>query len=277
MPAPVEFVRQPIARRLRSMFAPGEGDVPFEPGEDGLFAADAVARRVHGNMATMMIGGVTALLMQMLHPRTLAGVWDHSDFRADMHGRLRRTARFIAATTYGRMVDAKGAISRVRRIHDRVSGTLPDGTPYSANDPDLLNWVHVAGSWSFLAAYRRYREPLPRAEQDRYYRETAEVARRLGAEDMPMSAAEVEAYFRAVRAELKSDERTREVIRVLLSSPAASPALRPAHELTLRAGVDLLPDWARRLHGLTQLPGESAAVRLAATALTRGTTWILKR
>jgi uncharacterized protein (DUF2236 family) len=30
------------------------------------------------------------LLLQMLHPAVLAGVWDHSNFRSDMHGRLRR-------------------------------------------------------------------------------------------------------------------------------------------------------------------------------------------
>jgi uncharacterized protein (DUF2236 family) len=259
------------------MFAPGPGDVPFEPGTDGLYPPGAAARAVHGDMATMMIGGVAALLMQMLHPRTLAGVWDHSNFREDLHGRLRRTARFIAATTYGRMQDAEAAIARVRRIHDRVRGTMPDGSAYSANDPDLLTWVHVAGSWSFLAAYQRYGAPLPRAEQDRYYRETAEVSYRLGADEVPLSAGEVEAYFRRIRPELKSDARTREVIGVLLSSRAASPALAPAHAITLRAGVDLMPAWARRMHGLTQLPGESAATRLAAAAMVRAAGWILKR
>ncbi|MGP0762238.1 oxygenase MpaB family protein, partial [Escherichia coli] len=80
-------------------------------------------------------------------------VWDHSNFRADMLGRLRRTAQFISATTYGSTETAERMIARVRRIHDSVAGTLPDGTPYSANDPELLTFVHVAEVASFLAAH----------------------------------------------------------------------------------------------------------------------------
>src|SRR3546814_3700279 len=82
----------------------------------------------------MMIGGVSALLLQMLHPGVLAGVWDHSNFRSDMLGRLRRTAQFISGTTYGSREQALALISRVKAIHDHVHGQLPDGTPYSAQD-----------------------------------------------------------------------------------------------------------------------------------------------
>src|SRR6202000_2673014 len=99
------------------------------------------------------------LLMQMLHPGALAGVWDHSDFRRDMSGRLKRTARFIAGTTYGDRAEAQEFIDRVRNVHARVVGTLDDGTPYAADDPDLLTWVHVAEVSSFLAAYLRYVDP----------------------------------------------------------------------------------------------------------------------
>ena len=70
-----------------------------------------------------------ALLLQMLHPAVLAGVWDHSDFRADMHGRLRRTAKFIATTTYDHADNGRAMIDKVNRIHARLAGVLPDGTP----------------------------------------------------------------------------------------------------------------------------------------------------
>ena len=86
----------------------------------------------------MMIGGIASLMLQMLYPAVLAGVWDHSHFRQDMHGRLRRTARFIAATTYGGPEEAAGLIARINAIHARVQGRLPDGTPYSAQDPALV-------------------------------------------------------------------------------------------------------------------------------------------
>lgn len=272
----MNVIGQSIARQLRAVFAPAQSDTPFEIGHGGLFEAHAVARRVHGNMATMMIGGVSALLMQMLHPVALAGVWDHSNFRADMQGRLRRTARFIGATTYGRKGDAEAAIARVRHIHERIVGVLPDGTPYSANDPAVLTWVHVAGSWSFLAAYRSYGVPLGVRDQNRYYAETAETARRLGADDVPTTRDQVAAYFERVRPELESSARTREVIDVLLSSATANPALAPAHALTLRAGADLLPGWARSMHGLDQFQMERVLTRLAAATMTRTVGWALR-
>ena len=121
------------------------------PGEPGLVPYGGAAWVVHGDFSAMMIGGVAALLTQMLHPAAAAGVWDHSNFRADMTGRLKRTAQFIAGTTYGSTDFAGGMIARVRRIHDAVGGVLPDGTPYAANDPAVLTWVHVAGADAFPA------------------------------------------------------------------------------------------------------------------------------
>ena len=116
----------------------------------------------------MMVGGIAALLTQMLHPKALAGVWDHSDVHSDMLGRLRRTARFIASTTYAHRDSAMAAIAKVKAIHERVSGNLPDGQEYRATDPWLLAWVHVAGAINFLDGWRRYAEPaMSRADQDR--------------------------------------------------------------------------------------------------------------
>ena len=108
----------------------------------------------------MMTGGVSALLLQALHPMALAGVWDHSTFRTDILGRLRRTATFIAGTTYGNKHDALALIERVKRIHLSVTGMAPDGRPYRASDPELLTWVHVAEVSSFLKAHLRYVNPL---------------------------------------------------------------------------------------------------------------------
>ncbi len=129
--------RRLIQSQVRQLFGTAEGDVPSEdpPGDAGLFGPGSACWRVHGDFTSMMIGGVSALLLQMLHPAALAGVWDHTDFRRNMTGRLRRTANFIAGTTYGPTVEALGLIDRVRAIHDRVEGETTDGTHYSANDP----------------------------------------------------------------------------------------------------------------------------------------------
>lgn len=198
----------------------------------------------------MMIGGIGALFLQMLHPGALAGVWDHSDFRKDMPGRLRRTAQFISGTTYGARDQALSLIAKVRSIHDHVHGTLPDGTPYSANDPHLLTWVHVAEMSSFLAAYLRYREPrLPLAVQDRYYADTATIAERLGATDVPKSVEAVVAYLRRIRPELRADHRSREVAAALLASPAPSRLAGSSRAIMMDAAIDLLPGWAATMHG----------------------------
>ncbi len=229
--------------------ARGEKPVVRQP--DGLFGPRSVAWRVHGDVASMMVGGIAGLLLQMLHPAVLAGVWDHSNFRADMHGRLRRTARFIALTTYGGRDEAEAVMARIRRIHDQVTGTLPDGTPYAANDPALLAWVHLTEASSFLNAWIRYAEPsMSAADQDRYFAEMAQVGAALGADPVPRNRAEVRALVSAMRPGLGCDDRTREVARLVLNRRAANRMAEPLQALTLQAGIDLLPDWARRMHGL---------------------------
>ncbi len=128
---------------------------------------------------------------------------------------------------------------------------LPDGTPYAANDPAALAWVHVTETTSFLAAWIRYAEPgMPAADQDRYFAEMAVIAEALGAAPVPRSQAEARALIAATRPRLRCDARTREVARLVLNQRAANRGTEPLQALTLRAGIDLLPDWARRLHGL---------------------------
>lgn len=243
-----------IIGQVRALFNDAaRGEKPVQRNPAALFPPDSVAWRVHGDVTTMLVGGIAALLLQMLHPKVLAGVWDHSGFRDDMQGRLRRTARFIAVTTFGDPDAARALIARVRKIHDHIGGTLPDGTPYNAGDPALLAWVHVCEVLSFLDGWIRYGEPtMSRADQDRYVAEMARIAEPLGVDPVPHSRAEAEAIMAAMRPELIVDARTRDVASVLLDQPAPSLAAGPFAKITLQAGVDLLPGWARTMHGLTQ-------------------------
>lgn len=253
----------------------GSGEVDLDRGDAGLFGPASAAWKVHADFTTMMVGGVAALLMQMLHPGALAGVWDHSDFRADMLGRLRRTAQFVSGTTYGSTGQAERLIARVRAIHDHVRGMLPDGSPYSANDPALLTWVHVAEMSSFLAAYLRYRDPaFPVREQDRYFAETAQIAERLGARDVPKTAMAVAAYFDRMRPHLRADERTRAVAQALLSQSPTHPALAPFGRVLLKGGVELLPGWAAEMHGIGRPP--PIAVRTGVHGIGRVMRWALR-
>ena len=213
----------------------------------------------------------------MLHPGPLAGVWDHSNFRDDMTGRLRRTARFIAGTTYGTTDEALALIAHVRSIHDGVKGELPGGGAYSAHDPDLLTFVHVAEVSSFLAAYLRYRNAgFSAVDQDRYYAEVAVIAERLGATDVPRSRAAVDDYLHRVRPCLRADSRTREVADALLSQPARSAASAPFVALVFQAAQDLLPPWAARMHGFHIPAARRPAIRLGVLGMGSITRWALQ-
>jgi uncharacterized protein (DUF2236 family) len=269
-------LRNAIQDQVRKTFGiPKDAGPPAESvGDAGLFGPGSVAWRVHGDLTTMMVGGIAALMLQMLHPGALAGVWDHSNFRQDMQGRLRRTARFMSGTTYAPSEEALGLIALVRAIHDQVSGQLPDGTPYSANDADLLTWVHVAGAWCFLAAYVRHREPgLSRVDQDRYFAEWARVARELGAVDVPLTRRDAEAYLRDMQPRLRADARTREVISALLAQRKLGPA--GVGDLFFQAAEDLLPPWAVRMHGFSRSLSRGPALWLGVRGLGAALRWAL--
>ena len=270
-------LKSAIGERVRGLVGSQELDLSRLAGDPGLFGPGSATWAVHGDFTSMMIGGVCSLLVQMLHPAALAGVWDHSDFRRDMLGRLKRTAQFVTVTTYGSTAKAEEMIGRVRRIHDRVGGTLPDGTPYSANDPALLTWVHAAEVDSFLRAHLRYRDPaMPVARQDAYLAEMAQVAEALGATDVPRTRAVLTAYLSAMRPALRSDERTREVVRLLVRRPSPSLLNAPATALMMQAGVDLLPGWAARMHGLALPSTARPAIRLGALGVGGVMRWALR-
>jgi uncharacterized protein (DUF2236 family) len=246
----MEFLRRHIETQVFSLSGLALGQIDFEKpqGDPGLFGPESVSWQVHGDFTSMLIGGISALLLQALHPLALAGVWDHSNFRDDLLGRLRRTGQFISGTTYGSRADADWLIDKVKRIHLGVTGIAPDGRPYAASDPALLTWVHVAEVQSFLQAHLRYRNPqLSGADQDRYYSEIALIAERLGATQVPRSRAEVADYLAAVRPQLRCEERSHEVLRILLDAPAPSAMAAPVARLLMLAGIDLLPDWAQAM------------------------------
>lgn len=241
------------------------------PGDPGLFGPGSVTWRVHAD-PSMLVGGLAALMLQTLHPLAIAGVAEHSDYRDDPYRRLSRTASFVTATTYGSTAVAEQMIDAVKRIHTRVTGTAPDGRPYSANDPDLLTWVHMAEVANFLRAHQRF-VPFPvRGEAiDRYYHETAVIPERMGAANVPRSRAAARAYFRDVRPQLAAGEQARDAIRFLTTPPlqTAHPALAVAQRVAIQAAVGLLPSWARQMLDLRHPPPvlDWTVVRPAAHAL----------
>ena len=280
----LDGVRHWVADRVRAGVV-GDPDAAvarrrelFEAAGPRWFDEDSPIRRVHAD-SSMFAGGLRALLLQSLHPLAMAGVAQHSDYRNDPWGRLQRTADFLAATTYGPVEEAERAVARVRAVHERVVGIAPDGRPYSASDPHLLRWVHVAEVDSFLAAHDRHGEvPLTASERDEYVAQTAVVARALGVPAPPTSVRALRDQPRAFRPELRGTPEARDAARYLLVQPPMHPAARPAYGVVAAASVALLPRWARAPLRLPWLPvTELVAVRPAGELLTRGLRWAMRQ
>ena len=228
----VAGTRRPEAPRAHPRHSRARGGSP----------TDSPIARVHGD-AAMFVGGIRAVLLQTMHPAAMTAVAEHSGYRGDMWGRLARTSRFIAVTTFGTDEHAQQAVDAVRAIHDRVSGTLPDGTPYAASDPHLLLWVHVAEVDSFLAAHQVYgKRPLDQAGRDEYVAQTAVVARKLGvARPTDDRGRSWHAAIEAFRPELEATDHAREAVSFLVWHPPLPWAARPAYGALVAAAVGLMP------------------------------------
>ena len=170
---------------VRDIALVGTGPGWFEPG--------GVVWRVHGDLSTL-VGGVAALLGQGAHPLALAGVERHSAYREDPWKRLAGTARWLVVSTFGSAELAERESARVRGMHRRVAGTTDDGRAYSAGDPDLLRWVHLAFTDAFLAAQAAVGRDMGRFGPrwgDAYVGEWAHSAQALGATDLPTTESEL--------------------------------------------------------------------------------------
>ncbi len=242
-------VTAPIRRWVLGAFPRGQSGIEYDHprGDPGWFGPHSATWRVHSEFPGMLAGGLCALMLQTLHPLALAGVYDHSNFRDDLVGRLRRTTAFVAGTTYAPSSEVDALVAKVKRIHAQVRGHSADGRAYSADDPALLTWVHVTEAYGFLQGCRRYCREVPGAVADQYYREYKRVAEALGATDVPASEAEVDAYFARQLPQLRFDARSREVLGVLSGIPLPVPMAGLSRELFLGAGAALLPDWAEAM------------------------------
>ena len=234
-----------IRRSIREMVGGGGPPVAFlEPaGDKGLFGPESIAWKVHADFISMMIGGISSLVMQALHPKALAGVWDHSSFREDLKGRLGRTAFFIAATTYGSNEMANHAIHRVNQIHQKVTGFDEFNRPYRADDPELLAWVHLTETRSFMRSFESYRsESLHAQAKNQYFAEMKMLGERLGALDLPNTYAGTEHAIKQYISQLHYGERAKSIIGMLDNFPSNLSA-KPFVKMISRAGFLNLPDW----------------------------------
>jgi uncharacterized protein (DUF2236 family) len=211
--------------------------------DPGLFGPQSVVWKVHADFSAMMVGGLSSLMIQALHPRALAAVWDHSNFREQLKARLGRTALFVASTTYGGTELATQSIQRVNAIHAKIEGVDLHGQPYKANEPDLLRWVHLIETVSFLNAYQHLAlRPLSVADCNQYVLEMNKVGEMLGAVNLPTTLPDVQHAIGQYEPVLTFDHRTRETLQSI-ENYSVGLTEKPFFALILQSSFDIMPLW----------------------------------
>lgn len=258
----ISRLQQKFSLRFRALLTGDPSGVPpwldiIAAGDQpGLYLPSDAPWVVHADMATL-VGGIRALLMQALHPGSLAGVRSHSRYMDDPLGRLSGTIRWLTITTFGSLDAIAGEAARVNRMHERVRGIYQnsDGQarPYRAADPDLLRWVHIAFMDSFLRSHQQYSaRPIP-GGADAYIRLWSKSVGPLGLDDVPMNEAELLACLKHFRKELVVTDDTREVVRWIENAPLPASA-RPVYSLLFHSAVASLPFEYQDLLGYRVLP-----------------------
>lgn len=244
--------------------------------DPGLFGPASMMWRVNGD-SSALVGGIRSLLLQSLHPLAMAGVDQHSDYREDPWGRLNRTGRFVAATTFGSTATARHQMEVVRSIHSSVEGLDRHNRPYAASDPHLLRWVHVVQVDSFLEAFRRHGScRLSDAEQDQYVLESAIVGRGLGATHLPETVARLRGCLHDYRSELESTPEARAAVRFLAFPPHLHFVGRAPYGVLFASASASLPAYAQRMLRLPVVPfSDQLLVRPAASVLAKGLGWFM--
>jgi uncharacterized protein (DUF2236 family) len=243
-------------------------------GDFGLFGPGSAAWQIHDDISAL-IGGISSLYLQTLHPLAMAGVAEHSDYENDPFGRLQRTAAFVRITTFGARGDVDRIVAAVRKIHRGVVGTAPDGRLYSASDPDLAVWVHATEYMGYLKGARVYhRKKITPSMADRYLAEGAIVAEMLGARNVPRSMAEMRAYFERVKPELVFGDQARRAFGWLMDPPAGDALQRAGYGVMRRGALELLPRWGREMLEVPEpSPLEVVSARAQVNALLAVMRW----
>jgi uncharacterized protein (DUF2236 family) len=235
------------------------------PADDpGLTGPGSVSWQIHSDVAALTIGGLGAIVMEILHPSVMAGVHELSSYREDPLRRGKTTFGYVVTTTFANTRAATRLVNAVKGMHARVNGVRPDGVAYRALDPELIGWVHTCIPWAVMRAYELYNRPLTAEERDRYLAEQAVIGRMGGASEIPETMADLEIYVEEMRPRLGVNAQTLEFFEFLMTMPFGVPALgplsRPAHRFQTEVGMGLMPEWAQRLSGFRSTARERRAL-----------------
>jgi uncharacterized protein (DUF2236 family) len=208
------------------------------------------------NSRIMWVAIVRALYLQALHPRVIRGTLQNAATitePVDAWARLRRTRKFIETRTFGTLAEAERAGRRVRKIHESLTGTDPDGTRYRVDEPELLLWVHCGEVASCADVARRSRLPFSAADLDAFVDEQRASAELIGVDRAaaPASVAELSAYYEEIRPRLYACDEARQALRLTIHPPVpdGNSVLKLGLPPVSALAFSTLPRWARRMYG----------------------------
>ena len=208
----------------------------------------------------------------------MAGVAQHSDFRVDFWGRLRRTSDFLFSVIYSPTDEVEQAAAVVRAVHTRITGVDDfTGEPYRADEPELLVWVANATVDSYLAAFRLYgNSRLTPEDADRYVYEMRTLGHLMGVDksDLAQDATELHRYMHDMLPRLAASPAAKEGTRRLVL-PDLPWKLRPLWTVPASAAVASLPSEYRNMYGLPWLGPLQPGIRISTTAYLQGLRLIL--
>ncbi|HKR69901.1 MAG TPA: oxygenase MpaB family protein [Streptosporangiaceae bacterium] len=222
--------------------------------DHGLFGPGSVTWRI-SREPVLWVGGLRAMYLQALHPRTMRATWQNTAFAkpGEAWGRFARTVEFVRTRTYGSTAEVERAGRRVRKVHASLTGTDEDGSVIRLDEPELLLWVHCGEISSYADVARRAGIGLSRADLDQFVAEQRRSAAVVGLDPaiVPASMAELDAYYQRMRPQLHAcNEAKQALVRSFLPDiPWPFTGLKlvvpPMNTLAFAS----LPRWARRLYG----------------------------
>jgi uncharacterized protein (DUF2236 family) len=231
---------------------------------EGIYDDDAIIRRLYREHV-MVLAGPRALLMQAAHPVAWAGFYAQTTSKDEPYERLHRTAQIVELVTYGSRREAERATRRVRAMHKKVRGELfedagpfPAGTPYAADNPELLLWILATLVDSGMTVYQRYVRELTPGERESLWQDYRIFGRLFGLPDaaMPASYGDFRRYMRRMLdgEDLYVTDEARTTAREIVMRPPVPLAARPLVELANFVTVGLLPPRIRREYGFSWDP-----------------------
>ena len=102
---PLERWRRSLLAQLEA--AGGRHDEPEiyagAPGDPGIGGGPgSISWEINGDLASLVVGGTAAIIMEVLHPSVMAGVFTQSSsYRTEPLRRARNTLGYVLRTTFG--------------------------------------------------------------------------------------------------------------------------------------------------------------------------------